>query len=359
MPPDTALPGPRGAAPPLASGFDPRCGSRSSTSSRAGSSDGSPRIRAPGHAARRAARRAVAAAGLAGLALLAGCADTTDARYARTLANYQAAGLMRTDIDPPDAPFGNADLIRDFERIAFHMEFESATSLVSRATAVELVKWRGPIRWKVTGDGVREQDLEAYRDLTARISRLTGLEFQEVGSDPDIFILIASGRVRDQFVAQMLRNGGGGRISLIEEWARNDVFPCVGQVGRSKIDGRWKNQATIAIKDELRGVLRLSCIHEELVQTLGLLNDDPDARPSIFNDDQEFALLTRHDEYLLRILYDPRLRAGMTAEEGMPIVREIVAEIGPGPSPATPATLAPPTPATIRTPTLTQVAPAD
>ncbi|MEC9435175.1 MAG: DUF2927 domain-containing protein [Pseudomonadota bacterium] len=286
--------------------------------------------RGPGRRARRLASTALGAA----LALLAGCADGIDARYARTLANYQAAGLMRTEIDPPDAPFGDEDLIRDFEAIAFHMEFESATSLVSRPTEVELVKWRGPIRWKVTGDGVKDADLDAYRELTGRISRITGLEFREVNAEPDIFILIASARVRDQFVAQMLRNGGEGRIGLIQEWARNDVFPCVGQVGRSKINGRWKNQATIAIKDELRGVLRLSCIHEELTQTLGLLNDDPRARPSIFNDDQEFALLTRHDEYLLRILYDPRLKAGMSAEKGMPIVRRIVAEIGPGPRPA-------------------------
>jgi hypothetical protein len=50
-------------------------------------------------------------------------------------------------------------------------------------------------------------------------------------------------------------------------------------------------------------------------------------RPSIFNDDGEFALLTEHDEHLLRILYDPRLKPGMTAEEAMPLVRRIVAGI--------------------------------
>ena len=61
-------------------------------------------------------------------------------------------------------------------------------------------------------------------------------------------------------------------------------------------------------------------------------HDDAQARPSIINDDQEFALLTRHDEYLLRILYDPRLEYGMTAAEGMPVVRRIVEEIGPGPA---------------------------
>jgi len=53
-------------------------------------------------------------------------------------------------------------------------------------------------------------------------------------------------------------------------------------------------------------------------------------RPSIFNDDGEFALLTDHDEDLLRILYDLRLAPGMTAEQAMPIVRRIAGELAPG-----------------------------
>ena len=52
---------------------------------------------------------------------------------------------------------------------------------------------------------------------------------------------------------------------------------------------------------------RLSCVHEEMAQAMGLPNDSPEARPSLFNDDLEFALLTEHDAILLRMLYDPRL----------------------------------------------------
>ncbi|MCP4818328.1 MAG: DUF2927 domain-containing protein, partial [Shimia sp.] len=55
-------------------------------------------------------------------------------------------------------------------------------------------------------------------------------------------------------------------------------------------------------------------------QGLGLPNDDPKARPSIFNDDDEFALLTTHDEMLLHMLYDQRLSAGMTVDEARPII---------------------------------------
>ena len=62
-------------------------------------------------------------------------------------------------------------------------------------------------------------------------------------------------------------------------------------------------------------------------QGLGLANDSPQARPSIFNDDEEFGLLTRHDELLLRILYDSRLSPGMTEEEARPVVEIIAAEL--------------------------------
>ena len=66
-----------------------------------------------------------------------------------------------------------------------------------------------------------------------------------------------------------------------------------------------------------------------MAQALGLLNDGDDIRPSVFNDDEEFALLTRHDELLLRILYDVRLRPGMRPAEASPIVDRIITELRP------------------------------
>ena len=62
---------------------------------------------------------------------------------------------------------------------------------------------------------------------------------------------------------------------------------------------------------------------------MGLANDSPSARPSIFNDDEEFALLTKHDAMLLKMLYDKRLTPGMNAEVATPIVRSIAGEMIP------------------------------
>ena len=85
----------------------------------------------------------------------------------------------------------------------------------------------------------------------------------------------------------------------------------------------------IIIPNEVKGLPRRSCIEEEFTHAFGPSADFDQARPSIFNDDREFALLTAHDLMLLRILYDPRLKAGMTEQEALPILRRIVAEVVP------------------------------
>ena len=70
--------------------------------------------------------------------------------------------------------------------------------------------------------------------------------------------------------------------------------------------------------------IKLTCFHEEISQGLGLSNDSPNALPSVFNDNDNFALLTRYDEILLSILYYPSLNPGMTREAATPILPQII-----------------------------------
>jgi hypothetical protein len=85
-------------------------------------------------------------------------------------------------------------------------------------------------------------------------------------------------------------------------------------------------RAIAFIRSEHPDLMRRSCVHEELAQGLGLANDSPRARPSIFNDDDEFALLTRHDEELLKLLYHPALTPGMTPDQARPIVARLLGQ---------------------------------
>ena len=63
-------------------------------------------------------------------------------------------------------------------------------------------------------------------------------------------------------------------------------FVLSGLFGRRR---KFRILAAVAIvRGEHPDLMRLSCIHEELAQGLGLANDSPYARPSVFNDDEEF-----------------------------------------------------------------------
>lgn len=262
----------------------------------------------------------------------AGCAAPPGAyeRYAALEDWYLQNGFLRLDTDPADAPLDRETLARNFEIVAFNTEFADGEELVEALTPSTLTRWSGEVTWRLLGAAATAADAEELAALTARLSAATGLTLREAQEDetPRMLILVLGPRDR----AALARGGENGPATpapLIEAWAEDDRFPCVGILLEKRRTGpeEGRRGAMVLIKAETRGRLRRACLHEEVTQSLGLTNDGPGVRPSIFNDDQEFALLTRHDELLLRVLYDPRLSVGMTAEEGMPIVRRILADM--------------------------------
>ena len=77
------------------------------------------------------------------------------------------------------------------------------------------------------------------------------------------------------------------------------------------------------------------------MQALGPINDDASVPWTMFNDEVQMGFFDVYDQYLLNILYDPRIRPGMTkdevaqlAAEIMPAVRAWVATTNPLPLPA-------------------------
>ena len=93
------------------------------------------------------------------------------------------------------------------------------------------------------------------------------------------------------------------------------------------------NGGRVFIRDDLPPRVIRQCIVQEMTQALGLGGDLDDWDNYVSRPDTVFASfqiaddLTDHDIALIRILYDPRLRDGMSRAQAMPIVREIVAEM--------------------------------
>ena len=81
---------------------------------------------------------------------------------------------------------------------------------------------------------------------------------------------------------------------------------------------------TDAAPQELR-----SCLHEEVAQALGPLNDLYRLPESVFNDDDMETVLTGFDMLTLRALYEPELHSGMSSAEVAARLPAILARLNP------------------------------
>ena len=277
---------------------------------------------------RSGSRAALSAIMILALAFVAGCAGRpTASDYAAYEVALRATGKLRTETAPEGAPYSAADLVRNFKRVALHHEAD-ATEPGGEGNWNQnpIIRWHGPLKYGLFGDAATPDDRAEVTRLMARIAALTGLEVTEDESEANFLILITGPDDREGVSAD-LAQFSPALAETFDFWRRSPEVICVANNLFSGADGNLLAAGLVVIGSETTGILRQACLHEEIVQALGLANDHPEVRPSIFNDDGEFALLTEHDEHLLRILYDDRLKPGMTAEEAIPIVRQIVAGI--------------------------------
>lgn len=251
--------------------------------------------------------------------------------YASVEGDLTASGRMRRDTAPADAPFTDADLVRDFDRIALHDEYvDQGGRFVHTEAPALLRRWDKPVRVAVmTGASTPPED--AARDranvaaFTQRLAHLTGLDMRlGQGTDVNFLVLFMNSAEREAFATQVRAaypNFAPAVMSALHDTPL-DTF-CTAYAFSEPDRPSVYSAVIVLIRAEHPPFTRLSCVHEEMAQAMGLPNDSPDARPSLFNDDLEFALLTEHDAILLRMLYDPRLRPGMTAAEVRPLLPEI------------------------------------
>ncbi len=267
-----------------------------------------------------------------------GCSETgTREAFRAGDSALLAAGKLRTDRAASDVRYGSADLVEHFLRVAFGEEYtldgNRYVPLGPQSTA-PLKRWGNPIRIWVETDGTRSDELavDEFAETLAGITRLDiARAADRTTANMVLHFLDSAGRRRVQ--ARLANDASqSARIELFSAWRTRRDWPCASEFYYQPRHGTPPYQiefAVIYIRDELSGISRQSCIEEEMSQALGLARDDPTVRPSIFNDDEEFALLTEHDEFLLRILYDPRLTPGLTQAEALPIVQRIIGDLRP------------------------------
>lgn len=274
----------------------------------------------------------------AGLSIIPATPAAPSARSADLARYYHAVqsdlltqGLLRIDGGGPDTPFGADELTRNFEEIAFFDEYNRSggVNLRSQGKAGRLSRWQSPVRIGIefgTSVDARKRQLDQGRITRygARLARITRHPITTVSTDANFHVFVA-GEDDRAFVQRRLKelipSISDSELGLFANLPRS--FYCLVVAVAGTRNPHSYTRAVALIRAEHPDLVRHSCIHEEIAQGLGLSNDSPAARPSIFNDDDEFALLTTHDEFLLKMLYDPRLKPGMTADEARPLALKI------------------------------------
>lgn len=251
------------------------------------------------------------------------------AHFTRVQSELLSMGLLRSDGGGPDTPFNDRQLAENFLQIALFDEYARGPSgPVQRLTESRLRRWEQPVRVGLRfGASVpaatRATDTARIRSYLARLSRLTGHPVSLSDQAPNFIVHIVNEDERRAIgpsVQAALPGLSAGELAGITQMPLSTY--CLVYALSDGDSGRY-SRAVAVIRAEHPDLLRLSCMHEEIAQGLGLANDSPRARPSIFNDDEEFALLTGQDELMLRMLYSPELRPGMSLSEARPIVQSL------------------------------------
>lgn len=233
---------------------------------------------------------------LLGLALGACTTTETSRSIAPEMTMPPMATFQRVAPTPPKE--SNAVIARDFLDLAFELENGTALPVFTR--------FSGPITVKVAGPSTPTLE----RDLDRLLNRLrteAGIAITRSTSDADASITIVplpSTQIRKAAptAACFVR----ANVSSWDEYRtrRNDPETFWRNV-------RARTRMAVFIPTDVSPQETRDCLHEEIAQALGPVNDIYRLSDSIFNDDNFHTVLTGYDMLILRAHYDKALANGM------------------------------------------------
>lgn len=257
------------------------------------------------------------------LCLLSACAPAPRAEVTKSSIPDSAAltALPALQAMPTGAPTaaqrGNVEIVRDFLDLSFRMESGRALPVMSR--------FEGPITVALTGDVPGSAGAEVAR-LIQRLHTEAGLDVHPVTAEETASITI-------EFLPR-------NKMRRVVPTAACFVVPGVTSFsdykaarGTAAVD--WsqvtrRNHVSIFIPSDTSAQEVRDCLHEEMAQAMGPLNDLYHLPDSVFNDDNFHTVLTSFDMLILRAYYAPELQSGMNEAEAAQRLPALMARLNPG-----------------------------
>jgi hypothetical protein len=217
-------------------------------------------------------------------------------------------------VDQPARP--NAEILQDFLDLTFRME--------SGRAIPEMTRFEGPISVRVSGD-IPATLVPDLRLLLDRLRTEAGIDIFLTGAPEASITIEGISRADLQATAPRAACFVVPRISSWEDFREVRRTPQVDWTTLTRRDKAAIFIPTDTAPQEIR-----DCLHEELAQALGPLNDLYRLPDSVFNDDNIHTVLTGFDMLLLRAYYAPELANGMRRGEAAARLPALLARLNPG-----------------------------
>jgi hypothetical protein len=251
-------------------------------------------------------------------------------RTLRMLAAALAAAVLGEAVAPPAAgaeipaiasrqraekkSFTDSEIVDGFFKTAFGAEYHLAGK-VDR-----IRKYDAPVR--VFADGTRVDRKAQLAKVVADIgARVQHLDIAMAGNSDDANVLVKMVRDRDLY-RTITTFYGSERAKEI----RASLDPqCLS--GFRKNEAFEIEHSDVILTVDNGDFVFLDCAYEELLQSLGPINDTSSVPWTMFNDNVSMGFFDVYDQYILNVLYDPRIKAGMTVEEVKAVLPEVLADV--------------------------------
>lgn len=210
--------------------------------------------------------------------------------------------------------FTDGEIVEGFLKTAFGAEYH----LAGRVDRIR--KFDGPVRVYAESDRAdrKTQLAKVVADIGARVQHL---DIAMTGTSEAANVRVKLVRDRD-FFRTLTSFYGAEKAREI----RASLDPqCLS--GFRKNDNFEIEHSDVILTVDNGDFTFLDCAYEELLQSLGPINDTTSVPWTMFNDNVSMGYFDVYDQYILNLLYDPRIKAGMTVIEVKAVLPAVLADV--------------------------------
>ena len=259
---------------------------------------------------------------LIALAGLTACAPAPQAEVTKSYPEDATSGAMLpamqgfTGTTSLNSAKSNTEIARDFLDLEFRMESGRALPAFSRFTGTITVAFSGDVPASAPGELAK---------LIGRFRSEAGIDIRtaEPGENPSVTIDFQP-RAQMQRVVPMAACFVVPRVQSFAEYKAKRNGPELDWTTMTSRD-----HVAIFIPSDTSPQEVRDCLHEELAQSMGPLNDLYHLPDSVFNDDNFNTVLTGFDMLILRMHYAPEMRNGMNEAEAAKTLPALLARMNP------------------------------